>query len=75
MCLETSPLMLRAALLPHVPQVDAIVRFSYKLKEERVIAVVDALIDASTVEASMSLLEALVGVFQWCRGACRVVVS
>ncbi len=38
------------------------VRFSYELKEERVVAVVDALINASIIEASISLLAALVGI-------------
>ncbi len=62
MCLET--FNAGCIFAPRVPQVDAVVRYSYKLKEERVIAVVDALIDTSTVEASISLLEALVGMFQ-----------
>ncbi len=38
------------------------VRFSCEVKEERVTAVVDALVDASIIEASISLLAALVGI-------------
>ncbi len=49
-------------LVPPTLQVDAIVRFSCDLKEERVVAVVDALIDASVIEALILLLETLVGI-------------